>query len=88
MSPPPGNKPLYLIDGRPATTEQFASLNPENIQKIEVLSAKQGTALYSSQALNGAVLITSRPRRKQQAALFKQRQQQPTQQLPNAALTK
>ncbi|MCC3156954.1 TonB-dependent receptor plug domain-containing protein [Hymenobacter sp. 15J16-1T3B] len=81
MSAAPGNEPLCIIDGMLASPKQLAELNPGDIEKMDVLSAKQGAALYGNRGLNGVVLITSKPRHKQDAALLKQRQQQHLQQL-------
>ncbi|RAK69851.1 TonB-dependent receptor plug domain-containing protein [Hymenobacter edaphi] len=82
MSVVPGQEPLYIIDGTPATPEQMRRLSPHAIEKVNVVSAAQAAALYGSQALNGAIIITTKPARKQQAELFKRQQQLPMKQMP------
>ncbi|WP_092737944.1 TonB-dependent receptor plug domain-containing protein [Hymenobacter psychrophilus] len=54
----PGNEPLYVVDGRPISAEQFKLLNPAEIQRISVLQRAQATTLYGSSANNGAILVT------------------------------
>ncbi len=68
------NEPLYVIDGFPvsvptpasgaANTNAFpnvlATLNPGDIESIEVLKDASATAIYGSRGANGVVLITTR----------------------------
>ena len=67
-----GNEPLYVIDGFPLETAaangagRFGSgnpldnLNPNDIEKIEVLKDAAAAAIYGSRAANGVVLITTK----------------------------
>ncbi len=71
-----GNDPLYIIDGVPFTatslsapalsigiTRQgnpFTSINPADIESVEVLKDADATAIYGSRGANGIVLITTR----------------------------
>ncbi len=61
-----GNDPLYVVDGFPVTsgnigeTNLLATLNPGDIQSIEVLKDASATAIYGSRGSNGVVLITTR----------------------------
>jgi len=50
-------KPLYLIDGKPATEAEVKALKPENIKEVNVLKDASATALYGSRAIGGVVLI-------------------------------
>lgn len=65
--------PLYVIDGIPlslggeADAEAFstssnplASLNPNDIERIEVLKDASATAIYGSRATNGVIVITTK----------------------------
>ena len=70
------NQPLYVIDNIPqASTGEFAntgdgtfsiasnpltSLNPADIESIEVLKDASATAIYGSRGANGVILITTK----------------------------
>lgn len=58
--------PLYVIDGIPLITDQvsrnvnpIASLNPDNIESIQVLKDASAAAIYGARAANGVVIITT-----------------------------
>ena len=51
-------KPLYIIDGKPATEVEFKALKPENIKEVNVLKGGSATAIYGSRGANGVVVIT------------------------------
>lgn len=71
-----GNSPLYLIDGVPYSSESVGnsrttsilptlanplnSINPLDIESIEVLKDADATAIYGSRGANGVVLITTK----------------------------
>jgi TonB-linked SusC/RagA family outer membrane protein len=68
-----GGDPLYVVDGIPITQNQFinndrggqnnnplASLNPGDIESIEVLKDAAAAAIYGSRGANGVVLITTK----------------------------
>jgi TonB-dependent starch-binding outer membrane protein SusC len=70
-----GNDPLYVIDGfisynnnalsnSGATTgsqvSALATINPSDIESIEVLKDASATAIYGSRGANGVVIITTR----------------------------
>lgn len=50
--------PLYVVDGIPA--DDLGSLNPGDIQSIEVLKDASSSAIYGSRGANGVVLITTK----------------------------
>jgi TonB family protein len=50
-------KPLYIIDGKPATEVEVKALKPENIKSISVLKDASATAAYGTRGLNGVVLV-------------------------------
>ncbi|MFD2101257.1 SusC/RagA family TonB-linked outer membrane protein [Flagellimonas iocasae] len=67
------NQPLYIIDGIPVTSGDFAQigysgqgisalsdLNPNEIESISVLKDASATAIYGARASNGIVLITTK----------------------------
>ena len=49
--------PLYIIDG---VRGDIASLNPADIESIDVLKDAASAAIYGSQSANGVVLITTK----------------------------
>ena len=64
------NKPLYVIDGVPATSGDWSTgnistsamnyLNPGDIESITILKDAAAASLYGSRASNGVVLITTK----------------------------
>lgn len=70
------NNPLYIIDGVPYASDPIGSgsasvvlptqpsplnsINPDQIESIEVLKDADATAIYGSRAANGVVLITTK----------------------------
>ena len=50
--------PLYVVDGIPV--DDLGSLNPGDIQSIEVLKDASSSAIYGSRGANGVVLITTK----------------------------
>jgi len=50
--------PLYVINGKPVSAEEFGKLDPRTIKKTDVLKDAAATSLYGARAANGAVLVT------------------------------
>ena len=50
--------PLYVIDGFP--TSDLNSINPKDIESLEVLKDASAAAIYGSRAGNGVILITTK----------------------------
>lgn len=75
-----GNQPLYVIDGVPYAADPIGSglvsgifstqpsplnsINPNEIESIEVLKDADATAIYGSRGANGVVLITTKKGKK------------------------
>ena len=69
-----GSEPLYVIDGFPMYPDNnafgtggnrrpanaMASLNPNDIESIEVLKDASATSIYGSRGSNGVILITTK----------------------------
>lgn len=69
-----GSEPLYVIDGLPIYPDNgsfgtsgnrqagnaLSSLNPNDIESIEVLKDASATSIYGSRGANGVVLITTK----------------------------
>lgn len=49
--------PLFIIDGMPG---DYATLNPNDIESIEVLKDASSTAVYGSAGANGVIIITTK----------------------------
>lgn len=79
-----GNEPLYVIDGFPvyngdgavdsgvtsgASINPLSSLNPAEIESIDVLKDASATAIYGSRGANGVILITTKRGKKGQLAV-------------------
>ena len=58
--------PLYLIDG---VGGDISTLNPADIESIDVLKDAASAAIYGSQAANGVVLITTKSGREGKAVV-------------------
>lgn len=54
-----GNEPLYVIDGF-AGVGDLNSINPGDIQSIEVLKDASATAIYGSRGANGVIMVTTK----------------------------
>ena len=68
-----GGDPLYVVDGIPITQDPFingdrggqnnnplSSINPQDIESIEILKDAAAAAIYGSRGANGVVLITTK----------------------------
>jgi TonB-linked SusC/RagA family outer membrane protein len=64
-----GNEPLYVIDGIPvyndsgtsgANLNGLSSVDPSDIQAIEILKDASATAIYGSRGANGVVIISTK----------------------------
>ena len=51
------NEPLYIIDGFPG---DINSLNPQDIESMEILKDGAAAAIYGSVAANGVIIITTK----------------------------
>lgn len=54
-----GNEPLFVVDGFPGAGD-LNSINPSDIESIEILKDASATAIYGSRGANGVVLITTK----------------------------
>lgn len=67
-----GNQPLYVIDGMQVNANEnltflsapsinaLSSLNPNDIESVEILKDASATSIYGAKGANGVVLITTR----------------------------
>lgn len=54
------NEPLYVVDGVPVEQDDMISINPSDIQSMDILKDASASAIYGSRAANGVVLITTK----------------------------
>lgn len=54
------NTPLYVVDGFPIENFNNNSLNPAEIESIDILKDASSTAVYGSRGANGVVMITTK----------------------------
>jgi len=75
-----GNAPLYIVDGIPIISTPFdnttstsssvarinpiADINPNDIEKIDILKDANAAAIYGARAANGVIIITTKRGRK------------------------
>ena len=55
-----GTDPLIVIDGFPMSSDDMTSLNPDDIESIDVLKDASSSAIYGSRGANGVVVITTK----------------------------
>lgn len=78
-----GGDPLYVVDGIPITQDIFglggriggmnvnplASINPNDIESVEVLKDAAATGIYGSRGANGVIIITTKRSKKNKLKL-------------------
>ncbi|TYC14856.1 DUF3520 domain-containing protein [Bizionia gelidisalsuginis] len=55
-----GTKALVVINGVISTDDTLNSLNPNEINKVDVIKGSAGSALYGSQGKNGVIVVTTK----------------------------
>ena len=59
-----GNEPLYVIDGFPVNNAGIGNplntINPSDIESIDVLKDASATAIYGSRGSNGVIIVTTK----------------------------
>ena len=54
------NSPLYVVDGFPIENPDNNTVNPADIESIEILKDASATAIYGARAANGVIIITTK----------------------------
>ena len=54
------NSPLYVVDGFPIENFDNNSINPSDIESIDVLKDASSAAIYGSRGANGVIIITTK----------------------------
>lgn len=80
------NQPLYVVDGVPITTtpntealglinygereNPLLAINPEDIERVDILKDASAAAIYGSRAANGVVIVTTKRGKRKQTPRF------------------
>ncbi|MGV8096221.1 MAG: TonB-dependent receptor [Mangrovibacterium sp.] len=54
------SEPLYVVDGFPLAENDNNSINPSDIESIDVLKDASATAIYGARGANGVIMITTK----------------------------
>jgi len=54
------NGPLYVIDGVSTRNQDLNSINPNDIESVQVLKDASSSSIYGAQASNGVIIITTK----------------------------
>ncbi len=55
------NNPLYVVDGVPLMSSSgIETLNPRDIESIDILKDASATAIYGSRGANGVIIVTTK----------------------------
>ncbi|HUP11815.1 MAG TPA: SusC/RagA family TonB-linked outer membrane protein [Niastella sp.] len=54
------NEPLMVVDGIPTPLAYISTINPNDVQDVNVLKGASASALYGPDGVNGVMLITTR----------------------------
>ena len=54
------NQPMLIVDGVPISLGYLNSINPNDIATADILKSAGSTAIYGSDGVNGAIVITTR----------------------------
>lgn len=52
--------PLYVIDGFPVENMDISSINPQDIESLEVLKDASSIAIYGARGANGVIIVTTK----------------------------
>lgn len=53
-------EPLYVIDGVPQNSDNFRSINPNDIESVTVLKDAGATAIYGNRGANGIIVVKTK----------------------------
>ena len=58
------NGPLYVIDGVSTRNQDLNSINPNDIESMQILKDASSASIYGAQASNGVIIITTKKGKK------------------------
>ncbi|MNK01455.1 Ferrienterobactin receptor precursor [compost metagenome] len=53
-------EPLYVIDGVPLNSDNFRSINPNDIESLSVLKDAGATSIYGNRGANGVIIVKTK----------------------------
>jgi TonB-linked SusC/RagA family outer membrane protein len=53
-------EPLFVIDGIPLDSDNFRSINPDDIESVSVLKDAGATSIYGNRGANGVIIVTTK----------------------------
>jgi TonB-linked SusC/RagA family outer membrane protein len=53
-------EPLYVIDGVPLNSDNFRSINPNDIESVSVLKDAGATSIYGNRGANGVIIVKTK----------------------------
>lgn len=53
-------EPLFIIDGVPLNSDNFRSINPNDIESVSVLKDAGATSIYGNRGANGVVIVKTK----------------------------
>jgi TonB-linked SusC/RagA family outer membrane protein len=54
------SSPLFVVDGIPVSGDDFARINPNDVESMSVLKDASASAIYGSRAAYGVILVTTK----------------------------
>ena len=54
------NQPLLVVDGIPTPLDYISSLNPNDVQDVNILKGASAAAIYGPDGVNGVIIVTTR----------------------------
>ena len=54
------NNPMLLLDGVPVSLNYLSSLNPNDIDNVNILKGTSAAAIYGPDARNGVIVVTTK----------------------------
>lgn len=63
------NTPMFVIDGVVATETEFNSVDPDDVESLEILKDAASQAIYGARAANGVVMITTKRGKEEKATI-------------------
>jgi TonB-linked SusC/RagA family outer membrane protein len=63
------SSPLFVVDGVPITSGDFARINPNDVESISVLKDASASSIYGSRAAYGVILVTTKKGKDGQAIM-------------------
>jgi TonB-linked SusC/RagA family outer membrane protein len=52
--------PLYILDGVPIESGAFSTINPNDIETVDILKDASATAIYGSRGSNGVIVVNTK----------------------------